>query len=126
MQNLKNPAALRTLQGRSGSPEGGPYVLLSLEVINDTIVETHWETNGCPAAQKSACGLAAFLKGRTLQQASRMDADALTLLIGGLPEGKGHYAELAVSALKIAVREQRALGCETHQQGTERGKWQHA
>ena len=94
---------LREYRGRSGSPEGGPYIELRFMAMGDRIVETHWESNGCPAAQKAACGLAAFLKGRTIEQASRMDAEALGVLIGGLPEGKGHYLELATDSLEIAL-----------------------
>ena len=52
---------LREYRGRSGSPEGGPYIELRFMAMGDRIVETHWESNGCPAAQKAACGLAAFL-----------------------------------------------------------------
>lgn len=93
----------RILRGRSGDPEGGPYVQLVLGVSEDRIVSADWETNGCPAAQMSACGLATFLKGRTLEQASRMDAESLLVLIGGLPEGKGYYAQLAIDALIQAL-----------------------
>ncbi len=96
-----------TLEGTAGDPGGGPYVTLRLTLRNDMVVAAGWESNGCPAAQTAACGMAAFAKGRTTQQLARLDASDLLALIGGLPDGKGHYADLAIDALKRAFESSR-------------------
>ena len=91
------------LEGCAGSPGGGPYVILRLTVEGERVIATDFETNGCPAAQVAACGLATFAKGRTLLQLSKLEPLDLLLLIGSLPEGMGFYADMAVDSMKIAI-----------------------
>lgn len=93
----------RVLQGTSGDPGGGPYITLRLTEESGRILKVDFDTNGCPAAQAAACGLAAFAKGRTLEQLSRLETADLILMIGGLPDGKGHYAQMAVEAVQKAL-----------------------
>lgn len=89
--------------GQSGDPGGGRYVVLRLLVKHQTICDCSFETNGCPVAHLAVGGLATFLKDRRIDQASRLDPSDLLVLIGGLPEGKGYYADMAVEALKDAL-----------------------
>jgi NifU-like protein involved in Fe-S cluster formation len=94
---------LTNAEGCSGSPGGGRYVILRLSVQEGTILDCSFESNGCPAAHTAVGGLVAFLKGRTLEQAGRLEAGDLLILIGGLPDGKGYYASMAVEALQDAL-----------------------
>jgi NifU-like protein involved in Fe-S cluster formation len=91
------------LRGVSGTPGDGPFIVIELTVREGRILAVNFQCNGCPPAQLAACGLATFVKGRTLEEALRLDAKDLDLLIGGLPDGKGHYAQMAVDALKSAT-----------------------
>lgn len=91
------------LEGCSGSPGGGPYVILRLTVDGGRVLMADFETNGCPAAQMAACGLATFAKGRTLEQLEKLEGNDLLVLIGALPEGKGFYADMAIEALAQAI-----------------------
>jgi hypothetical protein len=43
--------------------------------------------------------------GRTVEEAFRIEARDLELLVGGLPDGKGQYAHMAVDALASALGE---------------------
>lgn len=92
------------LRGEARGPGGAGYVQLVIGLAGDRIAAVDWESNGCPAAHKAAGGLALFLKGRTVEQASRIEPSDLLVLIGGLPDGKGHYADIAVGALQAALK----------------------
>ena len=92
-----------TVTGQSGSPGGGPYAVLTFTVKEGKVLEGTFDTNGCPAAHTACCGVIAFMKNRPIEQGLRMDGSDLLVLIGGLPEGKGHYANIAVDAMKDAL-----------------------
>lgn len=97
-------ASLRNVSGYATGVGGAGYIRLGLTLFGEKIIDTGWESNGCPAAHRAANGLADFLKGRTLEQASKIEPDDLLILIGGLPDGKGHYAKIAVDALTSALQ----------------------
>lgn len=93
-----------THQGVAGVPGEGPYMILTLRIDGDTILEAAYQTYGCPAAMASGSITAQILKGRTVAQAFAVEPKDIHLLLGGLPEGKGHCADLAVEALNDALR----------------------
>jgi NifU-like protein involved in Fe-S cluster formation len=47
-----------------------------------------------------------LVRGRTFEQAKRLDVNDLLAVLGGLPEGKVYLADLAVAALKSGIRGQ--------------------
>jgi NifU-like protein involved in Fe-S cluster formation len=104
MQSLSTGGNPQTLSGKANGPGGAGFVRLHLIVDGDRIAFATWESNGCPAAHKASNGLATFLRGRTLEQASKIDPDDLLIFIGCLPDGKGQYATVAVDALKDALQ----------------------
>jgi nitrogen fixation protein NifU and related proteins len=77
---------------------------LWLIVEGGLIKRAAYGTYGCPAAAASGSMLAEVLCGRTLQQAKQVRAIDIMQLLGGLPEGREHCAELAEKALRKAVR----------------------
>ncbi len=89
--------------GVGGTPGEGPYVRLWLVLEGDTIRKASYECNGCPSSVAAASMSAQILIGRTVAQALRLEASDLLLILGGLPEGKESYAELAVRAVKSAL-----------------------
>jgi nitrogen fixation protein NifU and related proteins len=95
-----------THQGVAGDPGGGPYVLLWFRVEGEVIREASYETYGCPASVACASLTAEILKGRTVAQALSMTPRDLTLLVGGLPEGREHCPALVVQAVKNAFSEE--------------------
>ncbi len=99
----RGPLAEATHLGQDGSPGGGPYVQLWLRVEKEAIVEASYECNGCPAAVAASSLLAQMLRGRTFEQARRIEPGDLLTILGGLPEGKEPYATRAVNALRHAL-----------------------
>ena len=104
MEEVRDQATgLFQAQGCAGTPGGGRYIILKLLIDGGRVTDCSFESNGCPAAHTAVGGLVAFLKGRTIEQASRLEANDLLILIGGLPDGKGYYASMAVEALQDAL-----------------------
>ena len=107
---MQSNSSQQMICGYATGAGGVGYVRLGLTILENRIVFATWESNGCPAAHKASNGLATFLRGRTLEQASKIDPDDLLVLIGGLPDGKGHYAAIAVEALRDALKSESGSG----------------
>lgn len=90
--------------GVGGTPGEGPYIRLHLIVSVGIIRRASYECNGCPSSIAASSVVAQILTGRTLTQASELESKDVLLILGGLPEGKEYYAEMAVTALKNALQ----------------------
>ena len=100
---MRGPLEGATHFGESDPRGDGPYMQIWLTVEGDTITMAAYRSPGCPSS--SACGgvLCALITGRELDRALSLTADDLLNVIGELPEGKGHYAERAIKALRLAA-----------------------
>ena len=92
-----------TSVGRFGNRGDGPYMTLWLQVQEDRITQAAYQTYGCPSA--IACGsmTCEIVKGRSVEEAMRLEPEDLIVILGGLPEGKGECARMAVIALREAL-----------------------
>ena len=102
----RGPLEGATNVGYFGQEGEGPYLTIWLKADEETISEAAYATYGCPSA--IACGslTCEIVAGRTKGQASQLESKDLALILGGLPEGKGHCAEMAIAALKDALKEE--------------------
>lgn len=102
--NPRNAEPLKdaTHMGLAGEPGEGPYVQLWFVVEGERIVRGAYQTYGCPAAVACASLAAELLAGRTVAQALDLTPRDIELLLGGLPEGKGHCPNLVVKAIARA------------------------
>jgi NifU-like protein involved in Fe-S cluster formation len=111
-EHLSNPRNVGPLEGSTHEgiswapwllPGDGPYIKLWLTLDGDRIAAAAYQANGCPSS--IACGsiVAQVLRGRTLDEALRLEPHDINLLLGGLPEGKEYCAEMAVKALRSAL-----------------------
>lgn len=67
------------------------------------IEDAAYRSNGCFASIASASVVAEMLKGRTVEQALSLEPQDVNTLCGGLPEGKGYCAEMAIEAIRNAL-----------------------
>jgi len=91
--------------GTGGSPGGGPYIQLWLKLDGGRILKATYETNGCPSSIASASALCELITGREIAKVRLLEARDLITYLGGLPEGKEFYADLAVNAVRDGARE---------------------
>lgn len=97
------PILNATHVGYGGTPGEGPYSRLWLEIQAQTIQRAGYECNGCPSSIAASSMVAQIVTGRSVDQALRLTSADVLLLLDGLPEGKGYYADLAVEALQNAL-----------------------
>lgn len=106
-QHVSSPRNAGRIEGAThlgvgGTPGEGPYVRLWLVLEKNIITRVGYECNGCPSSVASASMLAQVATGRSLERLSLMEPNDLMLILGGLPEGKEYYADLAIEALRSA------------------------
>jgi nitrogen fixation NifU-like protein len=88
--------------GMVGAPECGDVMKLQIKVQNDTIVDAKFKTFGCGSAIASSSLATEWLKGKTVEEASRIkNTDIVHEL--NLPPVKIHCSVLAEDAIKAAL-----------------------
>ena len=68
-----------------------------------TIKQANYATHGCLWSIACASVLAQLATGRTTAKARLIEPHDIDVILGGLPEGKGEYAEMSVQALRKAL-----------------------
>src|ERR1039457_1780435 len=89
---------------RVENPACGDILELAIRVIGGRIDAVRFLAKGCVPAM--ACGslITEMIAGRTIQVASAISKEAVVKEIGGLPSASGHAAQLAVDAVRAAVK----------------------
>lgn len=105
LQSPRNVGPLPDATGRGtvGEPGEGPFTSIWLSVVDRRIARAAYKTHGCPSSVAAASMTAQLVTGRSLEEAALLTRDDLILVLGGLPEGKGHFADFAISALNAAL-----------------------
>jgi nitrogen fixation NifU-like protein len=99
---LKNPSGAARVTGPCGDT-----VQIHLEVEGDKITDSKFITDGCGAS--IACGsvVTELVKGKTVEEASKLTAEHILAILGGLPVDNLHCAALATDTLKAAIGDYR-------------------
>ena len=92
------------LYGVSGVPGDGPYVEVWALVEGGVVVRAAHRTPGCPSSTAAAEALCALAEGREAARVASLTAADLQAVLGGLPDGKGHWAGMAVEAMRTALQ----------------------
>lgn len=93
-----------TVIGRQGAIGQGPFMVLYLRIVDEVVVESRFQTYGCPAAIACGSWVSEWLAGRTIQEAESLTGAQVNEGLGGLPLGKEHCPPLAIGALQAAVQ----------------------
>lgn len=114
LEHFKHPLNVGTLDkdkksvgtGLVGAPECGDVMRLQIEVdeATDTIVDAKFKTFGCGSAIASSSLATEWLKGKTIDEAIKIDnMDIVEEL--ALPPVKIHCSVLAEDAIKGAIKD---------------------
>jgi NifU-like protein involved in Fe-S cluster formation len=83
----------------------GDYMSVSLKVNKKGIItDAVFEALGCAGACISGSSITIMIKGKTLKEASKLDENDIIKHLGSLPQSKVECAQLAVKALKNAIK----------------------
>lgn len=93
-----------------GSPTGacGDTIEIYLRVDRDEKIERAvFMTDGCAHTIACASVITTIATGSSIEDALKIKADRIIDMLGGLPEDHVHCAKLAVSTLKLAIKDYR-------------------
>ena len=98
--------------GLVGNPICGDQMKMYIKVGKndageDIIEDVRWKTYGCASAIASTSALSELCKGRTLDDAMKIDAKMIDEYLGKLPKHKFHCSILGHDALKNAIENYR-------------------
>ena len=108
---LKNPDAI----GKLENDKCGDIMIVYLKIGEKDITgkkekiikDIKFQTLGCPAAIAASDVLCDLVKGKTFEQAEKVDEKAITKKLGGLPVIKLHCSVLGARTLKNAIENYR-------------------
>src|SRR5579862_8177716 len=88
------------LTGIAGIQGQGPYLQIYVKLSDQVVGVAAYETYTCPNAIACGSWVTRWMEGRGPDMLSKLTADDLMLVLGGLSLGKEHCAVLAVTALQ--------------------------
>jgi nitrogen fixation NifU-like protein len=107
MELWKNPQNAGSLDYPDGYGQVtgpcGDTMRIWLRVANDVVVDATFWTDGCGTSAVCGSMVTIMAKGRTLEQAVRIDRQSILDELGGLPEEDRHCALLAANTLREAM-----------------------
>jgi nitrogen fixation NifU-like protein len=96
---LENPDIVETYAGPCGD-----VIRLYLAVgKNNVIKDAKFQCVGCPGVASSASAVTSLLKGKTIEDAKKINESNVFNELGGLPDPKIDCIELVMRALKKAI-----------------------
>lgn len=94
--------------GKVGNASCGDIMKLYLKINeNDVIEDVKFETFGCAAAIVSSSVATEMIKGKTVEEALKLENNEILDYIGGLPTQKIHCSILAKEAIESAINNYR-------------------
>jgi len=120
LDHYSNPKNVGTLDkskpnvgtGLVGAPECGDVMRLQIEVVDNIIVDAKFKTFGCGSAIASSSVATEWLKGKSVEDAAKLDNMDLVEELN-LPPVKIHCSVLAQDAVQAAINDYRVKNGET-------------
>ena len=78
---------------------------LSLNVVEGRISQVRFLAKGCVPAMACGSALTELVKGKTVEDVSRLRREDVVQAVGGLPETSAHASHLAMDVLAAALKQ---------------------
>lgn len=83
----------------------GDTMQIHLKVEDGKIADCKFITDGCGPSTASGSAVTEMAKGKTIEDALMIDANAILAVLDGLPEESIHCPVLAVNTLRAAIED---------------------
>jgi nitrogen fixation protein NifU and related proteins len=105
-QNPRNAGELAAADttAQVENPVCGDVLRLALKIDGGRIVKAAFKAQGCVAAISCGSVLTELVKGRTLEEARKLRREDVIAVLGSLPQGSTHAAQLAIDTLVAALQ----------------------
>ncbi len=87
------------------NPACGDILELALALRDGRIAQVRYRAKGCVPAMACASAMAELVEGKTLADAASIGKDDIVRAVETLPPASGHAAQLAIDALRQALRQ---------------------
>jgi len=99
MGTMKNPSITEQHQGSCGD-----ILFLSVKIEGNIIKDAMYEYVGCAGLQSCASALSEMIKGKSLEDAERIEVEDIINFLEGIPEKKYECAEIARDTLRKIIQ----------------------
>jgi NifU-like protein involved in Fe-S cluster formation len=89
---------------------GAPFVTVYLQIAQETVVRARFESFGCGIAVAAGSVLTELVVGQSVEACRKIAANDIIRSLDGVPAGKEFCADLAISALRLALDAQPSSG----------------
>ena len=89
---------------RIENPACGDILELAIKMNAGRIGEIRFRAKGCVPAMACASAMTELAKGKSRQKASAIGKAEILNTVGGVPPASGHAAQLAIDALRAALK----------------------
>jgi SUF system NifU family Fe-S assembly protein len=109
LEHFRNPHNAGALADATATvdvtnPACGDVLRLAVKVDGGRIAAACFKTQGCVASIAASSILTDLLVGKSVQEASQVTADEISLALGNLPPATFHAAQLCAEALALLLR----------------------
>ena len=96
--------------GEAGSAECGDMMRIYLKIDNNIVTDVKFKTFGCAAAIASSSMATEMIKGKTVDEITKMTNMEVVDALGGLPEKKVHCSVMVEAAIADALNNYKKRG----------------
>lgn len=93
--------------GKAANAVDGDIVVIAIKVKDGIITDAKHQVFGCAAAIAGASAFTEMIKGRNIEEASKISKEDVSAYLDGIPESKIKCSILGPDALKDAIRDLR-------------------
>lgn len=108
MDHFMNPRNVGEIEdangvGQVGNAKCGDIMKMYLKIENNIVVDAKFKTFGCGAAVATSSMATELVKGKTIEEVTKITNKAVAEALDGLPPAKMHCSNLAEEAISAAL-----------------------